>query len=1457
MTTFDGKPFSFVPGKEAPNREPPVSKHVVEKLYQVHRERVLKVEPLIDSHVHIPDFLTNTAWKLSAEEHRRNVIARDNEVIYKRIAKRAAETSNITKDAQDHIRRVNDIKYHTKRLKEAGRVRQVMVIQKENEMMLQRIDRARAEYTVKSIEEWYKHHTRFKEGRRSDPTAGHIMKTVSKKVLPKPLPNLDRSNFELAVDAGKGRLKSKNGSMYTALSSQNSSRAFTAPSKHRMHDKGSPISRNVNTLASVLSDSDFFNIQETKLDDVKMKNKRPKTSEKLSRQKMNTLSISPNALETTGTVINDDFSYPTELVKIELGSSEVQEVSHKDFILLTQRNVQLPNDIQFFVVEVLVKEASNPINEFVFRLRSSSLHNQILQERILSYEEVKEIVKIAGLHAHLIHKNEDEGLDDLRNLLIRLFKESDLDNSGFLAFDEFENLLAKNEIGLSGNELRFVIAEADNNGNGVVEFEEFIPLAIDLIQAFRARTSALVWLSEAESCYSEEMKRIINEKDIQAVSEIVTQRLNEMDKHGTKLARYYEIHKALLSVPRKYNLDEELIAVIIRHLPVDVHGHYLYSNLEGAILQAMCDILRRQLMFNHGSSIYKHLIEVCCALEKQNINSKETGNDHLNSILTGYLPYRELITLISTDKKLKISRILVLVISSYCETITSNNSINYFNVCSMAAKTIEIVYSTIMLKQRAQVLTSLDFSIDCLITADSEERDHKLRELFKIYDMDKNLELDEIEFNRTLCSLDIELNEDEMKALFVSASGKNNTIFIDNFLQFFNNHLVRLEKERRFKILKAKLHNKKQVFQFRQHALEEINVSECIKHLAKIFRYADETNSGLLDYEYIVKLLLKLELRVTEFDIHTFLENLEVNSNGKVPYEKVIFICRDLFTMFVTREVSLKIRTDMEIKAHFLAEKIMNSTLDQIVILAKFLHQKIRVIESICHTQNERMEEFKVVLKGARLPKSEINFLTKHLFTDSKSHAITKYHIEENTNDPQPIPQAKKTSGRRSSIAYTKEKRNKVSLSEAELIDILIITRKTTLMKQFLDEVDVDTVADELTVCADNLAQTLRSQRVMSLFDDFMPVNNCFEFIEEARSEVNTRSHILSVLCWCEYYNDNHTMIDYKKLIPYAANIFCKFAEGSLLAKRADILEPHIDDASYMKGLTFDECEKYLHYSMKDKIVDHMMLIDDIIPILSDVPKLRLTKMEVMAIVSTIRRDEQRMFHAEEFIEHAYSICHAICSERLMTTDMMRSDVNSSLGTFNSHNPSYTLHSKQKLKEKLRCKDIAIKCLDMVTLKKMADTVLLVFPNDRKGENLIHLSTDLQPDSRQSQIKALLDGGVELFKLPMVIKIVDTEKDSSDNTKVVQKIPSLVRVTAYYKDGIETEGFKRVELHIVGINNDIDCNVTLPVHLSSLASVDKTTTCLFVSNFLDKFYLERYSSGINIKYNVVLTDESM
>lgn len=165
MTTYDGRSASYIPGKEDVNKEPPVSKYVVEKLYRVHRERVLKVEPTIDSHVKIPDFLVNQTWKKNAEKQKKVMIAKENQDIYGRIAKVENTEGMISKDNKVHVKRVESKLAYLRKLKEHGRLVQMIRIQKENELFLKRLEKANPQYTLKNCKDWYRHHERFKAGR--------------------------------------------------------------------------------------------------------------------------------------------------------------------------------------------------------------------------------------------------------------------------------------------------------------------------------------------------------------------------------------------------------------------------------------------------------------------------------------------------------------------------------------------------------------------------------------------------------------------------------------------------------------------------------------------------------------------------------------------------------------------------------------------------------------------------------------------------------------------------------------------------------------------------------------------------------------------------------------------------------------------------------------------------------------------------------------------------------------------------------------------------------------------------------------------------------------------------------------------------------------------------------------------------------------------------------------------
>lgn len=196
MTTYNGKSSQFGVGKSNPNREPLTSVVFIERQYRVHREKLQEIQPMVDDRVVIPSFFKKKSWKKHQLKVHDDEIAVLNEGIYKRLVEVEAKDSVIASDAKEHVKIVDSQIKYFKNINDYGRQKKLLKIQKENENLLKRIERTKPAYTLKSCQDWYKHHIRFKQGRRFDPTAGHILRCAS-SLLPKPLPPLEKSKNSL------------------------------------------------------------------------------------------------------------------------------------------------------------------------------------------------------------------------------------------------------------------------------------------------------------------------------------------------------------------------------------------------------------------------------------------------------------------------------------------------------------------------------------------------------------------------------------------------------------------------------------------------------------------------------------------------------------------------------------------------------------------------------------------------------------------------------------------------------------------------------------------------------------------------------------------------------------------------------------------------------------------------------------------------------------------------------------------------------------------------------------------------------------------------------------------------------------------------------------------------------------------------------------------------------------
>ena len=76
----------------------------------------------------------------------------------------------------------------------------------------------------------------------------------------------------------------------------------------------------------------------------------------------------------------------------------------------------------------------------------------------------------------------------LERALVEILQEADINESGELAYQEFYNAFKKlQHYDLSENDLRTLLALADENPNGKITWKDFIPYGINAVQVFLER----------------------------------------------------------------------------------------------------------------------------------------------------------------------------------------------------------------------------------------------------------------------------------------------------------------------------------------------------------------------------------------------------------------------------------------------------------------------------------------------------------------------------------------------------------------------------------------------------------------------------------------------------------------------------------------------------------------------------------------------------------------------------------------------------------------------------------------------------------------------------------------------------------------------------------------------------------------------------------------------------------
>lgn len=152
----------------------------------------------------------------------------------------------------------------------------------------------------------------------------------------------------------------------------------------------------------------------------------------------------------------------------------------------------------------------------------------------------------------------------LERALIEILSEADTADTGELGYQEFYNAFKKlQHYDLNENDLRTLLALADENPNGKITWKDFIPYGINAVQVFLERNKQQAKKKEEEKVQLKpELLKALYEGEIKKVAQIMLKRFEAFDtdkdtKKHTGLISFQEMqvcfHSTSHLTPKEIN----------------------------------------------------------------------------------------------------------------------------------------------------------------------------------------------------------------------------------------------------------------------------------------------------------------------------------------------------------------------------------------------------------------------------------------------------------------------------------------------------------------------------------------------------------------------------------------------------------------------------------------------------------------------------------------------------------------------------------------------------------------------------------------------------------------------------------------------------------------------------------------------------------------------------------------
>lgn len=384
-------------------------------------------------------------------------------------------------------------------------------------------------------------------------------------------------------------------------------------------------------------------------------------------------------------------------------------------------------------------------------------------------------------------------------LVLKLFVDADEDKSGYLDRIEFSNVLRNAELHLSEPQIRRILSEADDNDDNLIEYREFVPVMVDILQGIRADIESQAMKEEAEVLVRDAVDvllRGMGKKDLETLMLKVFSK-SDVDRNGTLDRKEFKncLKSAHLGLTRK-DINLIMSSVDLNQDGVISYAEFIPVCYEVLVERFKEEVIRNQITSNSDS------------LQNMLLEAFQTADPSS----TGLIPRGDLKAILKqlSYETLGLSTLqLVNLISK--APVTQSGQVQYIQFVPVAANIIYRIYDVDAIKLRIQAIKSVTVndSVEKMSRLDFNVLRSSLERMFLEVDSEDKGFLTEDQVIEVLDRLgtleqEIELTEGHKQAMFAAVdSNSDGKVDWHELVSFICDAIEHVERESALNLLLA------------------------------------------------------------------------------------------------------------------------------------------------------------------------------------------------------------------------------------------------------------------------------------------------------------------------------------------------------------------------------------------------------------------------------------------------------------------------------------------------------------------------------------------------------------------------------------------------------------------------------------------------------------------------------